>query len=125
MKKLWKTMLAAGVMSLAASLCMGITAFAATESGTIEGGFTWEADTETATVTVTGSGEVPDAPWIDAVDFSGDGKTNYVFSDGITGISNIGFPTGSIEAGKDFQSLDTLKEASGPITISEENPYFA
>lgn len=125
MRKIWKTMLAAGVMGLAASLCMEITAFAATESGTIEGGFTWEADTDTATVIVTGSGQVTVAPWLEAVDFSGDRKTNYVFGNGITGISNIGFPTGSIEVGKDFQSLDTLKQASGPIIISEENPYFS
>ena len=55
MKKIWKIMLAAGVMSLAASLCMGLTTFAATESGTIEGGFTWEADIDTSTITVIGS----------------------------------------------------------------------
>ena len=125
MKKLWKTTLAGAVLSLAAGLCMSVSAFAAAESGTIEGGFTWEADTATATVTVTGSGEVPESPWIDAVDFTGDGKTNYIFGDGITGISNLGFPTGSVEVGKDFQSLDALKQASGPITISEDNPYFA
>lgn len=125
MKKIWKIMLAAGVMSLAASLCMGLTTFAATESGTIEGGFTWEADIDTSTITVIGSGQVTESPWLEAVDFSGDGKINYVFSDGITGISNIGFPTGSIDVGKGFQSLDTLKQASGPITISEDNPYFA
>ena len=125
MKKIWKIMLAAGVMSLAASLCVGTAAFAATESGLIENGITWKADTDTATVTITGSGQVSESPWLETVNFSGDGKINYVFSDGITGISNIGFPTGSIDVGKGFQSLDTLKQASGPITISEDNPYFA
>lgn len=128
MKKLWKTVFAAGVMSLTASLCMGITAFAATESGTIEGGFTWEADTDTATVTVTGSGEIPAAPWYDEIDFSSKTKINYIFDDRITGVSDNVYlisSTGSINAGKDFQSLDTLKKASGPITISEDNPYFA
>ena len=117
MKKIWKIMLAAGVMSLAASLCVGTAAFAATESGLIENGITWKADTDTATVTITGSGQVSESPWLETVNFSGDGKINYVFSDGITGISNIGFPTGSIDVGKGFQSLDTLKQASGPITI--------
>lgn len=125
MKKIWKIMLAAGVMSLATSLCVGTAAFAATESGLIENGITWKADTDTATVTITGSGQVSESPWLETVNFSGDGKINYVFGDGITEISNIGFPTGSMEVGKDFQSLDTLKQASGPITISEDNPYFA
>ena len=125
MKKIWKIMLAAGVMSLAASLCMGTAAFAATESGTIEGGFTWEADTDISAVTVTGSGQVTEAPWIDTVEFSGNDGINYIFGDGITEVSGIGYPTGSMEVGKDFQSLDTLKQASGPITISEDNPYFA
>lgn len=95
-----------------------------TAEGTFSG-FAWEANSASATVTVTGSGEVPAAPWIDAVDFPGDGKINYIFNDGITGISGIGYPTGRIEAGKDFQSLDPLKQASGPVTISEDNPYYA
>ena len=60
MKKIWKTVFAAGMMSLAASLCMGLTAFAATESGTIEGGFTWEVDTTSHTLTITGEGILPD-----------------------------------------------------------------
>lgn len=128
MKKIWKTVFAAGMMSLAASLCMGLTAFAATESGTIEGGFTWEVDTTTATVTVTGSGEVPAESLRNAIDLPNNEKVNYVFDDRITGASDsihLISNTGSIYAGTNFQSLDTLKQASGPITISEDNPYFA
>ena len=60
MKKIGKLFFAAGMMSLAASLCMGLTAFAATESGTIEGGFTWEVDTTSHTLTITGEGILPD-----------------------------------------------------------------
>lgn len=128
MKKIWKTMLAAGVMGFAASLCMSLTTFAATESGTIEGGFTWQADTTTATVTVTGSGEVPAESLRNAIDLPNNEKVNYVFDDRITGASDsihLISNTGSIYAGTNFQSLDTLKQASGPITISEDNPYFA
>ena len=128
MKKIWKIMLAAGVMSLAASLCVGTAAFAATESGTIEGGFAWQADTTTATVTVTGSGEVPAESLRNAIDLPNNEKVNYVFDDRITGASDsihLISNTGSIYAGTNFQSLDTLKQASGPITISEDNPYFA
>ncbi len=196
MKKLWKTMLAAGVMSLAASLCMGITAFAATESGTIEGGFTWEVDTASHTLTITGEGELPDIskeynngglwsdhaddlthvvlngvtdmypygdalgmyfsnakgqydnisweadastnivkvtgsgkvtnyPWCYVLKYKDEQKFHYVLSDGITDAGQLGYVTGRIEVGKDFQSLESLKFASESVTISKENPYFA
>lgn len=58
MKKIWKTFLAATVLSITACLFMGIAVFAETVSGEIKTDngkgvyFTWEFDTETQTLTV-------------------------------------------------------------------------
>ena len=194
MKRIWKTMFAAMLMSLAVCLFAGTAASAETVSGEIAEGFTWSYDTETktltlkgegeipegaipsprpweeykdsldslvldgvtgvgpfreklgvqysaasgsygtiswktdvasATVTITGSGEVSYSPWTDLWDFDGNPKINYIISNGITGASDVLFSTGSIQVGKDFQRLDPLKQASGPVTIAPDNPNFA
>ena len=58
MKKIWKTFLAAAVMSIAVCLCTEAAVFAETVSGEIKTDngkgvyFTWEFDTETQTLTV-------------------------------------------------------------------------
>ena len=60
MKRIWKTMFAAMLMSLAVCLFAGTAASAETVSGEIAEGFTWSYDTETNTLTLKGEGEIPE-----------------------------------------------------------------
>ena len=196
MKKLWKMTLAAMLMSIAVCLCAGMTAFAETVSGEIEGCF-WELDTDTGTLTlsgadlpwmtypdflesdswseyqdeieriyldgvqqigvyycldqvktaggqmnqqvfwemdcvnrtldVTGTGEVPAAPW-KAIPFTSEDArafSHITVSDGITGFAKgFGYSTQVLEVGKDFQAevYDGVQEA---YIFSPENPHGA
>ena len=55
MKKIWKMFLAAAVMSIAICLCTEAAVFAETVSGELAEGCVWEVNTETGTLTITGT----------------------------------------------------------------------
>lgn len=55
MKKIWKMFLAAAVMSIAVCLFAGTAVFAETVSGELAEGCVWEVNTETGTLTITGT----------------------------------------------------------------------
>lgn len=90
MKKLWKMMLAAMLMSLAVCLFAGTAVSAETVSGEIADGFTWSYDTETRTLTLKGEGDIPAGavsslpPW---EDYRAD--IQYIYLDGITSSGSV------------------------------------
>ncbi len=90
MKKLWKMMLAAMLMSLAVCLFAGTAVSAETVSGEICDGFTWSYDTETRTLTLKGEGEIPagavssPSPWEDYRE-----DIQYIYLDGITSSGSV------------------------------------
>ena len=87
MKKLWKMMLAAMMMSLAVCLFAGTAVSAETVSGEIADGFTWSYDTETKTLTLKREGEIPEGaipfprPWEEYED-----SLDSLVLDGVTGV---------------------------------------
>lgn len=55
MKKIWKVMFAAAMISIAVCLFAGTAVFAETVSGELAEGCVWEVNTETGTLTITGT----------------------------------------------------------------------
>ena len=102
MKKLWKMMLAAMLMSLAVCLLAGTAVSAETVSGEIADGFTWSYDTETRTLTLKGKGEIPQdaisdpSPWVEYRD-----SIQHVYLDGIASLTlNYSIPNAALVSGK-------------------------
>lgn len=102
MKKIWKTMLAAMLMSLAACLFAGTAVSAETVSGEIVDGFTWSYDTETKALTLKGEGDIPQdaisdpSPWVEYRD-----SIQHVYLDGIASLTlNYSIPNAALVSGK-------------------------
>ena len=102
MKKLWKMMLAAMLMSLAVCLFAGTAVSAETVSGEIADGFTWSYDTETRTLTLKGEGDIPQdaisdpSPWVEYRD-----SIQHVYLDGIASLTlNYSIPNAALVSGK-------------------------
>lgn len=102
MKKLWKMMLAAMLMSLAVCLLAGTAVSAETVSGEIADGFTWSYDTETRTLTLKGEGDIPQdaisdpSPWVEYRD-----SIQHVYLDGIASLTlNYSIPNAALVSGK-------------------------
>ena len=102
MKKIWKTMLAAMLMSLAACLFAGTAVSAETVSGEIVDGFTWSYDTETKALTLKGEGDIPQdaisdpSPWVEYRD-----SIQHVYLDGIASLTlNYSISNAALVSGK-------------------------
>lgn len=102
MKKLWKMMLAAMMMSLAVCLFAGTAVSAETVSGEIADGFTWSYDTETKALTLKGEGDIPQdaipdpSPWVEYRD-----SIQHVYLDGIASLTlNYSISNAALVSGK-------------------------